>query len=213
MTGFKSLQLLGLACFALTPMAEGAGILVDSFSSGDFLLTRAGPSTHSTSALGTGFEGRFAQGSGARTWTATSDSGSGTLNYTISMRSEPEFTDYFLLRYTMNSSLLSLMGADTLMLHVVGLSGEGTLQAAFGNTPDSLDPAITISGTGEQAFAFYDLFPGGWNDQIGDIHLKLAPKSLDFSITLSEITIIPEAGSTALLLTGGLLMLARRNRS
>ena len=179
--------------------ARSVTILLDPFSSGSLALQATGPISNFYNLTGTEFEIRDVHGNGNYGWSAYVDPQSGLFNYTINLRATPAPGDFFYMRYAKQMGALQLMGADSLVFNITALTGQGDLQVTFGGEPGPLTPALPITGLGDAAFPFSALFPQGWSELIGGVTLKIVPKSANFSITLSEISLVPEPSSIVLL--------------
>ncbi len=193
--------------------AKSAAILLDSFSTGGVALQADGPISDDHNLTGTGFEIRGALGRGFYGWTAFVDSQSGVFNYAVELRGTPAPSNFFLLSYSKQTVVLQLMGLDTLVMNIASLTGLGELQASFGDEPGPFAASLPINGVGDVAFRFSALFPSGWNDAVPSITIKFVPKSANFSITLGEISIVPEPSGVVLLAGTAAVWGLRRKRA
>ena len=195
---------------ALTVQSQGATLILDSFSEGDFDLSYGGGQSDIDIISGEFLDSRRAVANTGSNFTAKLVTGSGVVHYTVDLRSMPQTDVLLSLIYTkQDRSSLSLLGVHGFALKIVGLRGLGELKVYLdGGSRNSITIPFTSTGN-----LFYSLADAGNTLPLNDVHqigFQIIAKSPDFSIMLDQITVVPESTSVMWLGIGGILWAIRR---
>ena len=111
-----------------------------------------------------------------------------------------------------DQSLFSLIGTDGFIIGVTNLTGSGELVISLNGGGGHTTIPVTLSGPGDIFYpvsnigGIYDL------DQLSRVSFHFIARSPDFSLTLAEISAVPEPSSVFMLGMGGIRFLASRSR-
>ena len=205
-----SCVLVGTLLFATS--ADSAVMVVDSFSEGGFELKFDGPADQRDVLLGGFLDQRLAAGSGYKDWGAVLSTATGRLLYSVNLRGAPDGGNWFGLAYTSSAGFFSLLGAEGFSLNVTETVGAGELVVSIGETPrDNI--RIPIAGPGSYFYPISNIVSGGPLDSALQVQFRFIAKTADFSITLDEITLVPEPSTVALAGIAAAGLLRRRRRA
>lgn len=193
--------------------AGAATLVVDDFTQGSFSVSESYPTMRESNlSLPVGENvSRLASGRGLAYWHASSTASfGGSINYTLELRADPPYgTNYLDIAY-LRSGGFNLSGYDAFSLTVSGLVGMGEIMAYSGGSPDG--SPVPITGTGELVIPFSMMNTIAPIDRLTTLEFRLIGLTADFSVTLDQITAVPEPGSLVLLAGGMALLLATRRR-
>jgi hypothetical protein len=178
--------------------AQGAIIIVDSFTQGAFTLQHPSNRSDLHPDPSYAFKSRTAEGTLTRSWTATLNPTLGTFMYATNLVLPPRDIDFFNLNYSAGERPLDLLGYNAFVFEISSLTGKGALQVFVDDPSNSFGPPVAINGTGGLILPFSQILPGGGLESLSSIQIRLYPQSQDFAITLDEIAIIPEPGTLSL---------------
>ena len=191
--------------------SSNAAVVLDSFTEGAFALDFDEQTSQFDVLPGTSLNERRARGEGVKDWNATLNPISGSLTYTVNLRSAPNGDNWFNLNYSSSSGTTNLLGVDGITLNIAGMQGLGDLVVFFGDTPGN-NLLIPISGPGNLTYAVSNILTGHPLDEIPQIQFRLIARTADFSVTLNEISLVPEPSTVALAGLSSAVLLRRRRR-
>jgi hypothetical protein len=177
--------------------SQAATVVLDSFTEGSVNLSDGfgGPDVD---VLTTGLlQLRDVDLDGGGEYTATLVTGSGTLNYTVDLRGQPNGVRMTLIYQRPDQGLFSLIGTEGFSIHVQGIVGAGEL-IMFVNPGSSRSVSIPLNTAGELFYPVGNLGGNFTLDQLNQVGLHFIARSPDFSITLGEISAVPEPSGTVL---------------
>ena len=212
MKTYQYFVLLSLVGFLL-PSASASVIVLDSFSDGSFSVSNAFSAPPITLVPGGPAEmrGTYWRGNAGNSY-MTQTAESGILNLRLALRGDPLPLNpsVFSLVYFNNDSALDLIGLSHAIIRVTSFTGTGDMTLYLNGGPK---PApITLSGPGDYLLSIPVLTGDAVGFAIADLTIDFLGRSADFSVTLDEITLIPEPSCSGLLLAGGLLIGRMRGR-
>lgn len=208
----KCLALLITICISQTS-APAAGILLDSFTEGGFSLSVFGNSYNRSSFHAELVNEREVSLNQIRVSSSILSTTEGTLSFTFSeLRPNIKENNFSTLHYANNNnSAINLIGLNAAVFKITSLVGEGEV-LVYGNTGPDRSTALLLTGTGSIVYPFSlanGYLGGSSNTTLG---FKFIPRSLNFSVTMSEITLIPEPSGACLLVFGAAALINRRSR-
>jgi len=207
------LQLLVALLAASAQCAFGASVIFDSFSEGSFHLQNGGDNTHQTgisSPLLLDTRSVYSGGNG--TWSVILAPGSGVLDYNVD---EVLSTTRFglTLDYTRGTygQEWSLLGYDALVFDFTNVVGEGLL-AIFVNDQNVDEMVrVPVNSAGQLVYPLEDLAASSL-DSISGMSISFTPQTETFSMSLNEITVVPEPSVSVMLFLFAAVVAAKRGR-
>lgn len=194
--------------------AFGSSVVLDSFSEGSFHFQsdvdsegRHQSAISSPLALDT----RSVYVGGNGTWSTTLDSGTGVLDYNVS---EVVSTARFFLDldYTREASgNWSLLGYDALVFDFTSVTGEGLLEIFVNNQDFDAMVRRSVTTPGLLVYPLEDLAASNLGS-ISGMSIRFTPQTDTFSMSLNEITVIPEPSVSVMLLALVTLVAGHRTR-
>ena len=197
-----------------TAPAKAASIALDSFNEGAFALSDLGPDNVEQMISSPLIDRRRGSITDTGEAYASLSPPSGTLNYTVALRGSPpqSYGIFFNLNYSnSDGSNFSLLGFDSIVVNISGLVGAGEFRA-FRNSSPNTSILVPITATGDLVYPLSNISGGMDLDSYGTLSFQFFPRSNDFSITLDEITLVPEPSAILLLGWGGIWMMRRRRQ-
>ena len=208
-----NIRYIAVLFFLSSVPLEAAVLVLDSFSEGSLGLGNGGQHSDTDILLSAPLQHRDVFLAGSRQYIATSEAASGVLNYTINLSRPPDGNHFLTVTYrNPDNSLFSLLGIVGFGINIINLRGTGEFTMYVNSVPV---PAVVISLT-KPGFVFYPIenIRGGFSlDQLSRVGFQFIATSPDFSITLDEISAIPEPSALVLLSLGGSWGLVRLQRS
>jgi hypothetical protein len=187
-----------------------AAVVLDSFTDGAFTLQFSGPTGQTLPLSNSPLNSRYAGGYGDRDWNAAVDVNAGQLTYNVNLRGQPSGQNGFHIYYSNTDGYFSLLGVTAFGINVTSLTGHGFYTVSVDGLPDFNDPKIPFSEPGELVFPVASLVTGMNLNELYRLHFEFIPATADFSMTVDQITLIPEAGTTGLAMLGVALAMVRR---
>ncbi len=209
----KLLNLIITACIGSTSLATSThgAVLLDSFTEGAFSLKFSGPTSQRDTLSGVLLDHRFGLGAGVKDWGAILNTTDGNLSYSVNLRGAPNGDNWFGLSYTSSQGLFSLAGVDGFSVNITNMVGEGELLVFFGSNPEDSVSVPTV--TGQLRYPLSNITTYGSLDDLYRLEFRFIAKTADFSITLDEITLVPEPSTVALAGIAAAGLLRRRRRA
>ncbi|MDB6072324.1 MAG: hypothetical protein JWL81_3495 [Verrucomicrobiales bacterium] len=199
-------------CFSFLQMQAYGAVVLDSFSVGEFALKFDGP-TAQVDVISEGFlDDRLARGAGVKDWSATLNITTNQLLYSVNLRGVPDGANWFGLAYRSVSGPFSLLGFDSVSLKIDNVVGTGDLLVFVGETPGA-SLLIPITGSGVLNYPISNIVTGYPLDAVPQLQFRFIAKTADFSISLDEITLVPEPSTVALAGIAAAGLLRRRRRA
>lgn len=196
----------------LASNARSAGLILDSFTENSFSFVN--PSSLPVLALTESdvVNLRSLNYSGPGTFFVTQSAPSGIFNFRVDLRGNPNggIPSYLQFIYVQRNEQIDLLGTSHAYFRVSSLVGAGEVQLAMAGGFESV--TIPVSATGDFLIPVPNGFDNSPLQSTGSISIRLVAKSLDFSITLDEIGLIPEPAAGSLVAAGTVLVLAKRRR-
>ncbi len=209
----RSILISSAAAFTvLMGSASAATTVFDDFSSDGYTMGSSDGDYHHGEIVTLFADTRISIGVGS-IWSSTLDDVAGILTYTSNPRLAPARDDGFALIYSNSLGTLNLTGYDSFVIHVESVAGNGQMLAYFGSGgPGSAIP-VDLTGPGDLVIPFANMGATIPNLNPSLVSFRIVPESLDFSVTLSGIGIIPEPSTAALAGLGVAFLAAWRRRS
>ena len=210
---FPNIAASALLFLAAGPM-NAAVLVLDTFSEGQVNLSQDESGGDTDVIPGKPFESREIGAANTGPYSVTSVSGSGILNYTIAVRGQSaERSEFLSIFYTKSSSSSAkLLGVDAFVLKVTSIVGEGNLTISL-NVGFSMTIPVALNAPGEIIFPLSNFGRPFDLNLITKVGFHFVPSSPNFSITLDEISAVPEPSASLLLGIGGWVCLRRRRTS
>lgn len=143
-TLFRLIDVASLLILTAVP-SEAAVLVLDSFSEGSLNLGNGLQDSDINILPSAPLQQRDVFLEGSRQYFATSEAGSGILNYTINLSRPPDGSHFLTLTYqNPNNSLFSLMGTEGFGINILNLRGTGEFTMYVNSVPV---PAVVISLT------------------------------------------------------------------
>jgi hypothetical protein len=197
---------------ALSVQTQAATLILDSFTEGRVNLSDDNQQTD-IDILSSGIlRYRDIYVSGLGDYTATLVTGSGVLNYTVALRGQPLDNRMAMIYRNPDQSPFSLLGTDGFVITVTNLVGSGELVVSLDGRGGHSTIPVRLSGSGDIFYpvsnisGVYDL------NQLSRVSFNFIALSPDFSITLSEVSAVPEPSATVLFSLVACAGLFRRRR-
>lgn len=190
----------------------GASVVLDSFSEGSFHFQNGDDGSHQiaiSSPLAVDTRSVYVGGNG--TWSATLDSGTGILDYDVS---EVVSTARFFLNlsYTRESGgTWSLLGYDALVFDFTSVTGEGLLEISVNDQDFGAMIRRSVTTPGLLVYPLEDLAASNLGS-ISGMGIRFTPQTDTFSMSLNEITVVPEPSIPMMLLSVAFVFCGRRVR-
>ena len=204
---------LFLAVLALpSTNSIGAVVVLDDFSIGNFSLHRG-----EEAFTDLGVTNRRVGGVGFVPWTADLVLGSGEMTYhIIQSRDFPNGTDWLQLDYYVGALVpsgdpLAVLGIDGFVIRISGLVGTGSLAVDLNDLLVGT-VELPISGTGDIYYPLANIAGVAGDGDVNLLQFRFITTSKDFSITIDQITLVPEPSSGLCFVVGAVCCLARRRR-
>ena len=199
--------------FFTSPSSFGATVIFDDFTTGSYDIGITKPSSQNTSSIVASLvDTRSSVGSGAGFWSSTVDTGAGTLSYVLALRpgGNPLEDHNFRVNFSNSSGNINLLGFDAFVLNVGSVVGSAMVFAYVGTGDPSLGVVpVSLNGSGNIVIPFSDMAEGDPMNP-SSISFLIVPQTLDFSVTLNGISVIPEPSAIVLSMLGACFFLVRR---
>lgn len=196
----------------LVPLTPAATLVIDSFSEGNVDLAHSGPRSDYARFPGTFFDERFLGGPVFSAWSASVKASEGTFTFTTGLRElEPEQRISFILTYSRSEGAFNLLGYEGFALRVKSMTGKGDLFIDGSDSPENTI-RVPFEGPGTLFYSMENITSGVPLGELFTLTFVITPLSTDFSITLEEISLVPEPGSAGLLLAAGSALVSTRRR-
>jgi hypothetical protein len=192
--------------------AFGVSVVLDSFSEGTFYLESGGDETHETGILSPlllDTRSTYAKGNGK--WSVILASGTGVIDYNVdTVLSAIRFG--LVLDYTRASGgHWSLLGYDALVFEFTDVTGEGLLEIFVNDQDSGAMVRRSVTTPGLLVYPLEDLAASNLGS-ISGMSISFTPQTDTFSMSLNQITVVPEPSLPLLLLTVAVLIGGRRAR-
>jgi hypothetical protein len=210
MTIYGSL-VFGLISLVLAARLCATSILVDDFTKGAFSLRQDGATLDTDTLSGNFINQRRVNVTGGGVYTCTSVLGSGEMNYTVTRPDFPSGVSLSLIYAKDDFSAINLLGMDAFVIKVTGIVGECDVTAflqrgAIGSVP------VLVSRPGDFRFSFANTGNTSPLNALNEISFRIVPRSVNLSLTLGQIAIVPEPSSSVCLALAGVAFLRHRSR-
>lgn len=212
-----------LGAIILAGAAQGASLILDSFTEGEHFLSLGGRTGTGMPITGPAVTNRSStlsvrEAAPGTTMTSTLSTTAGTLDFFVdgvSINSRPL---NLRLGYRMISPLpFSFSGYSALEFDFSAMSGTGHLIVELGSGSDIYGPEthrilLNEPGTVLVPFDQLNFGAGGSVDSFLFMHFAFEAASEQFSFTLDEVRAVPEPSSAALMAGFGVFLLTARRR-
>lgn len=142
-------------------------------------------------------------------WSVALDPAGGVLTYDVREWVPGGRGFYMIARYTRNQAKWSILGFDSVELHLSEVSGMGNLEVSV--TTSDLTKVVQVS-IEEPGILIYPLSNLAAEEDLNEsMFFRFIPESDGFKVSISEIVLVPEV-STSILLAVGLLWLNVQRR-
>lgn len=186
--------------------------MLDDFTSGAYTISNATPISDNSSIVSSLSDNRWVRGAGSINWASSVDDVSGILTYTLTLPrgDAPSPSTLFDITYSNTSETLNLFGFNAFVLNVSQVSGIGIVYAfeGVGSTLAGVVP-VAFNESGNLVIPFENMNAANTVNPDA-ITFRIVPQSAGFSVTLSNITVIPEPSAILLVLGASSLLLRRR---
>lgn len=202
----------------VSPEVWGSTLVLDSFSSGDFVLDQNSPGFTSaiTGPIGSQRHSLVSSRvfSPGTTSQATLNSSIGILSFEVDGTSLDSRPLELALTYAPGGPF-SLLGYDALVFDFASVSGSGFIIVELGSPSDTYGPEVPrvpIDSAGSITFPFSELTfgTGGSVDSFNALQITFEAETEQFSFTLNEVRAVPEPSAVYLAGIGVLCLLRRR---
>lgn len=204
-------QLLIVLAAAGGQVAFGASVMLDTFSEGDFLIPQGGILSDQSSIASLLIDTRRVEGTGLGIWSASIVAGSGVLNYDV-----PEYIPggrgtFLELRYTRGSGIWSLLGYDALVFDFASVTGTGLMEVYITASNASEVVQVPVTTPGPLNYSLENMAAPSLDD-VGALTVRFYPEVDGFSVSLDQITVVPEPSVSVMLFAVLTLIIGRRAR-
>jgi hypothetical protein len=208
-----SIQILGIFTYFAGGASNAATVIFDDFSSGAYDIGTGKPSRQNTSPITAPLlDTRSVAGFGAGAWSSTVDVGSDTFSYVLALRpgGNPLEDHSLRIHYSNSSGNISLLGFDAFVINTGSVVGSAMVFAYVGTGDPSLGVVpVSLNGTGNTVIPFSNMAEMDPTNP-SSISFLIVPQTLDFSVTFSGISVIPEPSAIVLSMLGASVLLVRR---
>ena len=193
--------------------ASASSIMLDSFTEGGFSLPVTGDSNNSSMIQSDLSLTRTVSLFDPGVSSSLLQTSIGILNFTFNLRGTNTKDSVFSTLSYRNSdnSAINLLGLNAAAFQITNLRGEGEV-LVYGSSGSDRSTPLPLTGTGTIVYPFSlanGYLGGSSNTTLG---FRFIPRSLNFSVTMSEITLIPEPSGACLLVFGAAALINRRSR-
>lgn len=193
--------------------ASASSILLDSFTEGGFSLPASGVSNNRSTIQSDWSLSRTVSLFDPGVSSSLLQTSSGSLIFTFNLRGTNTKDSVFSTINYINSdnSAFNLLGLNAAVFQITNLSGEGEV-LVYGSSGPRNSTALPLTGTGtiEYPFSLANGYLGGSGNS--SLDFRIIPRSMNFSVTMSEITLIPEPSGACLLVLAAASLMNRCSR-
>lgn len=194
--------------------SSAAVIVVDSFEEKALALSELGLNVDRAIVPGGFLGSRTVNVSGTGAYGAVLDPAAGTIRFYATTRGVPVANEVT-MRMTYgreDNSLFSLLGSDAFVIKVSSLQGVGRVLAVIDNRA-AMPVPFMVAASGEVRIPFAALGDRFNLNAVRRISFQFDALAADFSMTLDEISIVPEVSSAWLAGLGSAAWFLRRRRA
>jgi hypothetical protein len=140
------------------------------------------------------------------------DLGFNTFSYVLALRpgGNPLEDHSFRINYSKSSGNINLLGYNAFLINASSVVGSAMVYAYVGTGAPSLDVIpVSLNGSGNVVVPFSNMAAINPTNP-SSISFLIVPQTLDFSITLNGISVIPEPSAFILSALGACVLLVRR---
>ena len=187
--------------------------MLDDYTSGAFSISNATPISDNSTIVSPLSNNRWVRGAGSINWSSSVDAALGSLSYTLTLPrgDAPSPSTLLDITYSSTSENLNLFGYNAFVLNVSEVSGIGIVYA-FEGVSSTLSGVVSVAfnGSGDLVIPFENMNAVNTVNPSA-VTFRIVPQSADFSVTLSNITVIPEPSVALLAMLSASSFLVRRS--